>query len=80
MQFLVEWALLSRSMDFREQTMTIQPYTESTADAIDLMMVRQYARYLCLQARHLERSGDHEAAAALRARAAFGMGPGRTLQ
>ena len=56
--------------------MPLQPYTETTADFIDLMMIRQYARYLRLQACYLERNGEYEEAAALRVRAAVGMGRG----
>lgn len=60
--------------------MSCQPYTEATADAIDSLVIRQYARYLRLQARYLEEDGDWAGAAELRKRAATGVGHGGSLQ
>jgi hypothetical protein len=45
-------------------------YEEGTAASIDYQVVRQFARMLRLQAVMLEGDGDHQAASALRARAA----------
>lgn len=46
------------------------PYTEANAALIDFVVVRQFARYLRLQAKILEQDGDLGEAERLRGRAA----------
>lgn len=46
------------------------PYEEAATATIEYHVVRQFARLLRLQARMLDDDGDHNEAAALRARAA----------